>query len=52
MYYRDCTAAWSANFIREILDAADHPRDGLDLVELFIIRNTNAEVISLGWESG
>ena len=45
MYYRDCTAAWSANFIREILDAADHPRDGLEMVELFITNQYTAEQI-------
>lgn len=45
MYYRDCTASWSADFIREILDAADHPRDGLEMVELFITNQYTVEQI-------
>lgn len=36
MYYNDCTAGYAAEVIREILDNADHPRDALWLIELFI----------------
>ena len=45
MYYRDCTPAWAVAFIREILDVADHPRDGLEAVELFISNQYTAEEI-------
>lgn len=45
MYYRDCTPAYAAEVIREILDASAHPCDALMLIELFITNQYNTDEI-------